>query len=274
MHVFISYRRNVRGRPSALVTNLADALEMPDVEVVLDRKHVVDQDTFASELVDRGLNRCEVLIALIDKNWLASHNVARLRASAAIEHSTDWVEFELRYALHYGLALALVGELSHLRQVDALVLPWPLSKLAGCERFATDDTTIDKVAARDLIGGLRTMCDASPRRGAELCADAKHNNPAILNSQDALEYAVGTGWKMTALIFIGRILRQMLTGLAIIAALMAVVLAFKGEFANALIGVVMAAALVFFVWLIHRVSASSLQILVDRQVRRRRIDGY
>jgi hypothetical protein len=81
------------------------------------------QSTFASELVDAGLNRCNALVAVIDESWLHPRNIGRLF------NDEDWVAFELTYALEFGLQIAIVGTQEMLAVFDDLELPSKLVPL-------------------------------------------------------------------------------------------------------------------------------------------------
>lgn len=194
MRVFVSYRRTWFGAPSRVVLDVVAALEAAGVDVVFDRHHVRDQSRFATELVDRGLNECDALVAVIDAAWLSPSRLAQLHASSFRRVSDDWVEFELRYAVRHGLATALVGQAAHLARVEALTFKGSLCSLATWRRFERPGRERTADEGTFLARSLQRMASESARRRATVHASQANNEPTVLTIAQARAHAVGDRW--------------------------------------------------------------------------------
>src|SRR5574338_310126 len=103
--LFISYRRPLAKRGRCLAEELA-VLLLPrwseGGKVVFDTVHVKNEETFATDLVDDGLNQCIAMVAIIDDAWLDQSSLGRLGPN-------DWVTYELNHAVRHNCVLLLVG---------------------------------------------------------------------------------------------------------------------------------------------------------------------
>ena len=232
MRVFISHRRNWLGKPSQMAVNLTVALKASGVDVVLGRDHVRNQDKFANELVDHRLNKCDALVAIIDARWLMPRNLRRLLDSAAVQQCTDWVEFEIRYALHSGLATVFVGERVHLAAIANLPKTAAMGHLAGCACFQVDGTHWSRAAVDDLVRDMRSLRSPSPRRPPDVVADVRHN-PAAMSNADALALYKGAGRLARMGGPLQFLLRTLAYGLAAIAMFLAIGAALDGKLLGA-----------------------------------------
>lgn len=235
MIVFLSYRRD-HGRPSAQVRAWYEALRQaaePDDRVLLDVRHVDDVGTqaeFATALVDNGLNRSDALVAVIDAAWTAPAILDRLARADTSGQSSDWVAFELHYALEYGLAMALCGGRETLDRLGSAPLPSPWGPPLQHQPQFSGATPSPAQAAR-LLAHLRAEACKRPRRASNLKADHWHNDPEFTQANQTVGHDQPRAWATTTTVAAG--VRQVLVGAAAICALLAVLAWLDGSKASA-----------------------------------------
>ncbi len=231
MRVFISYRRTA-GRPSAVVQSVKSGLDRQRAagdETILDLSHVHDQKTFASELV-AALNRSDALLVVVDESWLRPANQDFLKHSGGQAHSTDWVEFELRYAIQHRLVIACVAEK---RNVGALQrVPWPpgLSDLGSRSQFETDAAGMSREESELLMSGLRVMCTSNERLPSTLSAGDIHNLPRLVDVSEAESIAADASAVVSAIGMIEWLTRTLLVGIGFIGMLGGAAMLTSGKF--------------------------------------------
>lgn len=188
--LFISYRRPPPGQPAGLPQALAVRLQRawrPLGPVCFDRFVVCNPLRFASCLVDRGLNTCQVLVAVVDETWLKPVNLARLED---VRH--DWVRFELAYALAFRLGLVVVVPAhcvdtlrwAHLPAGWGAVLKDPVFQVVVGPRESA------AAVARRVLGRARAAMAGSPRRRSRLHAADSHNLPRRVRTLDEWDAAL------------------------------------------------------------------------------------
>lgn len=113
--VFISYRRDdAAGFSHAIYDRLVEHL--PRERVFMDVAGIGVGEDFTAKL-ERALDQCEVMIALIGKRWLG----AAEDAAARIQSANDWVRLEIATALRRGIkVIPVLLDGAHLPKASVL----------------------------------------------------------------------------------------------------------------------------------------------------------
>jgi hypothetical protein len=182
VNIFISYRRAPSGSAGPLPKSLYKALihssRLFSDEIVFDVSHVTNESTFATDLVDKGLNNCDVLIVAIDENWFL--RIDKLIGSSRSIQCTDWVEFELRYSLEHQMLVLILGTDADLHRFNNLHLAPNLWGLHSQDQFSIGGNTVTLVEGANILTGLRARKSKKTRRlESALRAGGEHNHPRL-----------------------------------------------------------------------------------------------
>jgi len=152
--IFISYRRDgalVHAR--ALFERLSREFGQQQVFIDLDG---IDIGVDFVELIDRQLEGCRVLLALIDPDWLdASDREGRRR----LDNEADFVRIEIARALRRGITVAPIL-LDGAEMPSPNRLPTDLQPLARRNAMALDFRRFDSEVSR-LIATIRRILDSA-----------------------------------------------------------------------------------------------------------------
>lgn len=181
--LFISYRRPLRGSRSCLAADLARSLQQhwrSQGTVVFDKSAVSSKVSFATDLVDEGLNHCIAVLVIVDEAWLDEKNLRRL-------HVGDWVHFEISYAIEHGLVILPVIESARLDDFRRATLPVGIAAIRSGEHDAFVLNAGQSVAdnAKAIANILTARLPGHTRNPSYLRATDRHNFPRKGSADEA-----------------------------------------------------------------------------------------
>ncbi len=155
--IFLSYRRE---DSSGYAIGLYDRLRkrFPKHPLFMDIDTLEPGLDFR-EVIEQAVGSCDVLIALIGKNWLVVNDEEGHRR---LDNPNDWVRLEIQTALQRGIRVipTLVGGA---KMPKAEALPGPLANLAGRHALEVSDTRFHTDADR-LIRVVKKVVQVPPPR--------------------------------------------------------------------------------------------------------------
>lgn len=182
--LFISYRRAPRESSSCLAADLARPLQQDwrsHGMVVFDKTAVRSKVTFATDLVDSGLNHCIALLVIVDDAWLDEKNLKRLHAS------NDWVYFEIRHAIEHRLLILPVVQPARLGDFRRALLPAGIAAIQSAQHnaFVLDAFGSTADNAKAIAKTLKARLPGHARNPSHLRAADRHNRPRTGSADEA-----------------------------------------------------------------------------------------
>ncbi|MER6716090.1 toll/interleukin-1 receptor domain-containing protein [Streptomyces sp. NPDC000877] len=141
MHeIFINYRTH-GGKEVAYMFDRALSARFGHDNVFLARKSI-DVGTNYADVLVRAARHSQVLLALIDKDWLDAPDRNR-PGRRALDNPDDWVRREIEEALASGALVVPVFVGRKVEQLDPRRLPRSLAELAECQYTRVELSTFD-----------------------------------------------------------------------------------------------------------------------------------
>ncbi|MEU3414285.1 TIR domain-containing protein [Streptomyces sp. NPDC006658] len=160
MHeIFLNYRTK-GGKSFAYLCHSVLVDRFGEQSVFLARKSIAEGTDFAEALL-RGARDCQVLLALIDEEWLNAPD-RRRPGRRALDNPDDWVRREIEEALASGAVVVPLLIARKVEQLDARSLPRSIAELAECQYARVSHAT--------LAADLNKLADGLVRRIPALAA--------------------------------------------------------------------------------------------------------
>jgi hypothetical protein len=175
MHeIFVNYRTK-GGKSFAYLCHGVLADRFGEQSVFLARKSIPEGTDFADALL-RGARECQVLLALIDEDWLNAPD-RRRPGRRALDNPDDWVRREIEEALASGAVVVPLLIARTVEQLDARSLPRSIAELAECQYARVGHAT--------LTADLNRLADGLVRRIPALAALDRARRAAEDGQRDA-----------------------------------------------------------------------------------------
>ena len=186
--VFLSYRREDTG-PYARLLQFQLRERIPDAEIFMDLDSIEPGTNFV-EAIQKAINSCTVLVALIGRQWNSStENGGRRR----LDEPADFVKFEIQAALERGVRVIPVL-VDNAKPLQPDQLPPELERLARLNAVELSYNKyhydIDKVLS--LIERLLANAPESAPVLIHASMDAEHKNRLIAEAESIAEFIAET----------------------------------------------------------------------------------
>lgn len=153
LRIFISYRREDLAHARNIVTSIKSDPVLRQADIFLDIDTFQPGDRYPDK-IKSGIAACDVLVALVSRAWI--------QQMGELEKETDFLRFELEYALKLGKAILPIT-VEGVTFPSVAALPPDIAKLATFEQLNVPDRYFDE-AMRKLLDHLKGLPEAKSAR--------------------------------------------------------------------------------------------------------------